>query len=199
MKHKVLYRKLIAFTPKLVGEKTPNQIMYWVRKMLSPYNIKVNKYMDTNNKSCSALTVGGFYDPSLEKGEKDIEMFVMFNVDEPKVTLTENAVRVMVNEIFKTFVHEKRHRYQFHMRGMVYGKEYKCRIITDNKKLIKELEYYGDPDEVDAYAQEAAIELRLHGHSDTLAKYKELFDKNDRKVYNSFLKKFYRYNTKITL
>lgn len=190
----------MAFTPKLVGEKTPNQIMYWVRKMLAPYkNVKVNKFIDKDNKSCSALTVGGFYDPTVESHEKDIEMFVMFNVDEPRIQLNETAVRVMINELFKTLVHEKRHRYQFKQRGMVYGKEYKCRIVTDDEKLVKELEYYGDSDEVDAYAQEAAIEVRLHGHSDTFAKYKELFDKNDKKVYNSFLKKYYRYNNKITL
>jgi len=198
MKHITLYKRMYEFAPKFYGEKTVNQVMYWARKMLKPYNVKVNRIIDKENKICSGATVGGFYDPTLEFGDKDIEMFIMFNANEPKVDMTESLVHTMMDELFKTLVHEKRHRYQFKKRGLNYGPQYKCRIIADDN-LRKELEYYGDPDEVDAYAQEAAIEVRLHGHSDTFAKYKELFDKHDKKVYNSFLKKQYKFLNRITL
>ena len=147
----------------------------------------------------SALTVGGFYDSTLEFGEKDIELFLMFRKEDEKVLLDDLDVHVMINELFKTLVHEKKHRYQFKKRGRAYGPRYCCRKKIADEQLLKELEYYGDPDEIDAYAQEAIIELRLTGTSDTQQKYKELFDKHDKKVYNSFLKKFYKYNNKITL
>jgi hypothetical protein len=199
MKHKTLYKKLHSFAPKLVGEKTQGQIMYWVRKMLSPHNVKVNKIIDSTNTCYSALTVGGFYDPSLDFGDKDIEMYLMFRKDDTKVNLDILYVQILINELFTTLVHEKRHRYQFKKRGFNFGPVYRLKSKIDNEDLLKEIEYYGDPDEVDAYAQEAAIELRLHTESTTKAKYKELFDNYDKKVYNNFLKKFYKYDNKITL
>jgi len=199
MKHKTLYNRLHSYSPKFIGVKRPGQIMYWVRKMLSPYNVKVNKIVDKTNTCYSALTIGGFYDPSLEFGDKDIEMYLMFKQSDKEVSLDENYIHIMINEIFKTLVHEKKHRYQFSRRGSAYGPRYCCRKKIDDEELLKELEYYGDPDEVDAYAQEAVIEIRLDGYSETYKKYKELFDKHDKKVYNGFLKKLYKYNNKITL
>jgi len=199
MKHKTLYNRLHAFTPKFVGEKTSGQIMYWVRKMLSPYNVKVNRIIDKTNTCYSALTVGGFYDPSLEFGDKDIEMYLMFRQEHDKISMGDIDVHVMINELFKTLVHEKRHRYQFRQRGNAYGPVYRLPKWVDDEVLANELKYYGDPDEIDAYAQEAVIEIRLGGYSHTQQKYKELFDNNDKVVYNRFLKRFYKYNNKITL
>lgn len=199
MKHITLYNRLHAFTPKFVGEKTPGQIMYWVRKMLSPYNVKVNRITDKTNTCFSALTIGGFYDPSLDFGDRDIEMYLMFRKEHETVSLGDIDVHVMINELFKTLVHEKRHRYQFKKRGLAYGPVYRLPKWVDDEVLANELKYYGDPDEIDAYAQEAVIEARLGGHSHTKEKYKELFDIHDKKVYNRFLKKYYRYNNKITL
>jgi hypothetical protein len=80
-----------------------------------------------------------------------------------------------------------------------FGKQYRSNV--EDKTLKVQLEYYGDDDEIDAYAQEAVIEMRLHGksHSKTKEMYQILFAKTDPVVYNSFLKKFYKYNQKITL
>ena len=79
MKHKTLYKKLHAFAPKFYGDKTMGQIMYWVRKMLSPYRVKVNRIIDKKNMAISGFTIGGFYDPTLEFGDRDIEMYLVFN------------------------------------------------------------------------------------------------------------------------
>jgi hypothetical protein len=61
------------------------------------------------------------------------------------------------------------------------------------------MEYYGDYDELDAYAQEAVIDLRLLSFSCIMEKYQELFAKNDTVVYNRFLKKCYKFEDKISL
>jgi len=199
MKHKTLYNKLHSFAPKFEGIKTRGQVMWWVRKMLSPYNVKVSRMIDKTNSCISGLTIGGFYDPSADFDEKDIEIYLMFREEHSGIWFDYLDVEVMINEIFKTLVHEKRHRYQFKQRGLAYGPVYRlCKKIED-EKLADELKYYGDPDEIDAYAQEAIIEERLYGHSETKAKYKELFDIHDKKVYNSFLKKYYTYDRKVTL
>lgn len=199
MKHKTLYNKLHSFAPKFEGQKTRGQIMWWVRKMLSPYNVQVNRIIDKTNTCVSGLTIGGFYDPSLDFGDKDIEIYLMFREEHTGVWFDHLDIEVMINELFKTLVHEKRHRYQFKQRGLAYGPIYHLPKGTYHIDLASEMVYYGDPDEVDAYAQEAIIEERLYGHSETKAKYKELFDNRDKRVYNSFLKKYYKYDRKVTL
>ena len=168
--------------------------------MLAEHKVRVRKYIDTTNTSYSILCVGGYYDPTIDD-DKDIEMFISFNENERDVPfkLEERTVKVFIDEVFKTLVHEKRHRYQFRQRGNNFGKQYRSNV--EDKTLKVQLEYYGDDDEIDAYAQEAVIEMRLHGksHSKTKEMYQILFAKTDPVVYNSFLKKFYKYNQKITL
>jgi hypothetical protein len=201
MKLKTLYKKLHTFAPKFYGEKSMGQMMYWVRKMLKPYNVKVNRIIDKQNKAISGFTIGGFYDPSHEFGEQDIEMYLIFNyVDvDKKFFLEEWNTKVLIDELFTTLAHEKRHRYQFKCRGFNYGAPYKMKGTIDDEELASEIAYYGDPDEVDAYAQEAVIENRLGREETTMAKYRELFDKHDKKVYNRFLKKYYRFDQRVSL
>ena len=200
MKHKTLYDKLHSYSHRFHGEKTPNQVIYWTRRMLAEHKVRVRKYIDTTNTSYSILCVGGYYDPTIDD-DKDIEMFISFNENERDVPfkLEEPTVKVFIDEVFKTLVHEKRHRYQFRQRGNNFGKQYRSNV--KDKTLKVQLEYYGDDDEIDAYAQEAVIEMRLHGksHSKTKEMYQILFAKTDPVVYNSFLKKFYKYNQKVTL
>lgn len=198
MKHKTLYNKLQSFSHRFYGDKTPNQVIYWTRKMLAEHKVKVKKHIDSTNNSYSILCVGGYYDPTIDE-TKDIEMFVSFNENEKNkpFALDESIVKVFIDEIFKTLVHEKRHRYQFLQRGNNFGRQYRSNV--KDKTLRVQLEYYGDNDEIDAYAQEAAIEIRLHGKSPSKEMYETLFAKTDPVVYNSFLKKLYKYNQKITL
>jgi len=198
MKHKILYDKLHSYSHRFCGEKTLNQVIYWTRKMLAEHKVRVRKYIDTTNTSYSILCVGGYYDPTIYDG-KDIEMFISFNENEKDVSfkLEEPTVKVFIDEVFKTLVHEKRHRYQFRQRGNNFGKQYRSNV--EDKTLKVQLEYYGDDDEIDAYAQEAVIEMRLHGNSHSKEMYQILFAKTDPVVYNRFLKKFIKYNQKITL
>lgn len=198
MKHETLYRRLHSYAPKFIGEKTANQVVYWTRQMLSQHKVKVKKYIDKTNTSYSILCVGGCYDPTTEDN-RDIEMYISFNENEKDkpFRLEESIVKVFIDEVFKTLVHEKRHRYQFRQRGNNFGKQYRSGV--KDKTLKVQMEYYGDDDEIDAYAQEAVIEMRLHGKSHSKEMYQTLFAKTDPVVYNRFLKKFIKYNQKITL
>ena len=201
MKHITLYRKLHAFAPKLQGEKTMGQVMYWVRKMLTPHKVKVNRIIDKKNLALSGYTIGGFYDSTGEFGDKDIEMYLVFNEEDKNKTFLfeEWSVKMLIDELFITLAHEKRHRYQFKQRGNAFGPQYRSKVTDEDLKA--ELEYYGDPDELDAYAQEAIIEERLG--RDTLmgaqAKYRQMFAIYDPKVYNKFLKKKYKFDQKVSL
>ena len=199
MRHKTLYKKLSAFRPKLIGEKSMGQVMYWVRQLLKPHGVKVTRMIDDTNSALSGFTVGGFYDPSAEDDEHDIEMYMVFNEEDKQKTFffEEPCTQLLINEIFTCLVHEKRHRYQFRKRGNAYGKQYRTKV--DNLHTV-DLEYYGDPDELDAYAQEAVIEERLYGKpSHTLEKYRNLFAEVDNKVYKKFLKRKYKFEQKVSL
>jgi hypothetical protein len=129
MKHKTLYDKLHSYSHRFYGEKTPNQVIYWTRRMLAEHKVRVRKYIDTTNTSYSILCVGGYYDPTIDD-DKDIEMFISFNENERDVPfkLEELTVKVFIDEVFKTLVHEKRHRYQFRQRGNNFGRQYRSGV-----------------------------------------------------------------------
>ena len=199
MKYKSLHKRMHLFAPKFVGEKTMGQVMYWARKMMKQHNIPVSRIIDKSNAALSGYTVGGFFDPKKEYGESDIELYIVFNKDDRnlKLNICEGGAKLIINEMFKTYVHEKRHRYQFRKRGTVFCRKYRSSVT--NEELKYDMEYYGDYDELDAYAQEAVIDLRLLSFSCIMEKYQELFAKNDPVVYNRFLKKCYKYEDKISL
>ena len=180
---------------KLFGSKTPRQITYWARKMIDNPKVKVRMF---RTEDChSGLTIGGHYEP--DGREKDIELLIHFQNDCEEVFFDHIMVEVFIMELFTTYVHEKRHRYQYKSRGDVYGPIYRCAKLAKDKDHYRELNYYGDPDEVDAYALEAAIETRLRNTDFVVAKYRELFANTDIKVYNKFLKKRYKFLNRITL
>lgn len=199
MKYKALYKKMHSFAPKFIGEKTMGQIMYWARKMMKQYNISVSQIIDKSNAALSGYTVGGFFNPKKEYGESDIELYIVFNENDKnsKLNICESGSKLIIDELFKTYVHEKRHRYQLRKRGLKFCRKYKSSVA--NEELKYDMEYYGDCDELDAYAVEAAIELKILNFSCTIEKYRELFAKNDPVVYNRFLKKCYKYEDKISL
>jgi hypothetical protein len=199
MKYKALYKKMHSFSPKIVGEKTVRQIMYWARRMMSVHNVQVNKIIDSSNVALSGYTIGGFFNPIKQFGESDIELYIVFNENDKDKMFIINplAAQFIIDEMFKTYVHEKRHRYQFRKKGKANVRRYKSSVADLDLKY--DMEYYGDADEIDAYAQEAVIEMRLIGYSASMEKYQELFAKNDPVVYNRFLKKCYKFEDKISL
>lgn len=83
--------------------------------------------------------------------------------------------------MFRTYIHEKRHEYQCENRS----------YRTYNQFVCDDMEYYGDPDELDAYAIEAAIETQLTGKSTIVDRYKTIFV-NEPKTLNKFYKKYYK-------
>ena len=129
MKHKTLYDKLHSYSHRFYGEKTLNQVVYWTRRMLAEHKVRVKKYIDKTNTSYSILCVGGCYDPTIDDG-KDIEMYISFNESEKDkpFTLEESTVKVFIDEVFKTLVHEKKHRYQFRQRGNNFGRQYRSGV-----------------------------------------------------------------------
>ena len=195
MRYKSLYKNMWSYAHRLLGENTPRKVTYWARKMIDNPNVLVKVY---RVEDCySGLTVGGHYEP--DGRQKDILINVHFQKDCKTVFFDHKDLQIFVQKLFTTYVHEKRHRYQYRSRGDVYGPIYRCAHIAKDKDHYRELNYYGDPDEIDAYALESAIEERIRGTQFVMAKYRDLFVDTDIKVYNKFLKKRYKFLNRITL
>lgn len=201
MNYRAVYKKLNSWAPKFYGEKTVGQVVYLVRKMLRPYGVKVKKILDKTNIAISGVTVGGFYEPAHDSGEPDIEIYLVFNECEKNILLffDESTTKILIQELFITLSHENRHKYQFKNRGLNCVQKYKCKITDETLK--QELEYYGDSDEIDCYALEAVLGEKLNKYYEASIKqnYHNLFAKYDKKIYNRFLKKYYKFNQKIIL
>jgi hypothetical protein len=196
MRYKTLYNQINSYKHKLLGDKTPRQVVYWARRMIDNPRAKITLMRDPTNTCWSGLTIGGHFDP---EEDKDVEVYIMFGSNCDSVFFGLAELDVFVNELFTTYVHEKRHKYQCRQRGNVYGPIYRHFKKIDDECLKKDLNYYGDPDELDAYALESAIEDRLHKTGFIQAKYKELFAERDSRVYNKFLKRKYKFENRITL
>lgn len=186
---KELFDYIMSFAPQFRGPKTAKQYQALIRKILKPYDAQFNTTYDDTNTALSILTVGGFFDGDLDFGKKDIQMYMVVNKFQLNdiFNLTDDDIQVLLVELFKTLMHEMRHRYQFEKRGFEVCRQYRANVM--NEDLKQEMEYYGNDDELDAYAQEAVIEQQLYGSSPTLAKYHELFYEHDDKLYNKLLKK----------
>lgn len=186
-----------SFAHKLLGDKTPRQVIYWANRMIDNPKVKIQTLRIDDGDVWSGLTIGGHYEPDEEI--KDIHLFIHFQKDCDMVSFDHVTLKIFIDELFTTYVHEKRHRYQYRTRGNVYGPVYRNRNKFRDDELCREFNYYGDPDEIDAYALESAIENKIRGTDFVVAKYKELFFNNDINVYNSFLKKRYKFLNRITL
>lgn len=192
-----IFNYIQSFAPKFRGAKTVTQYQALIRKILKPYGVQFNTTYDDTNTALSIVTVGGFFDGDLDFGTKDIQMYFVVNKTELYNTfnLNDEDIGLLLCELFKTLMHEMRHRYQFEQRGFDYGHQYRTKVKDEDLK--QEMEYYGNDDELDAYAQESAIEQQLYGRSGTLAKYRELFYEHDDKLYKKFLKKLGKFNGNI--
>lgn len=185
-----------AYIPKLIGSRTAEGHIKIIKKLLKSYSVKINKVIDTTNSSYSCLTIGGFYDFDYTFGDKDIEIFISINEYEKNdiFEINYDDAVILVRELFKTLMHELRHRHQYLSRDDFNSHQYT--FNTDDAELKFEMEYYGDSDELDAYAREAAIEFHLADVSPTKDKYIKLFLNRDNNVLKRFLKKFYLAYTK---
>lgn len=186
---KSIFAEMMKFVTLLEGKRTAEGHIRIIRKMLKPYNVKVNKFIDHTNSSFSCLTVGGFYDYDGSFGGKDIQIYLSINNRECNDVFVLDVIdaKFLIMELFKTLMHEMRHRHQYTVRS--YDRYIPKRFDDEV------MNYYSDSDELDAYAREASIELELTNTSFTRDKYIKLFQNSDKKILNRFMKKLYKAQT----
>lgn len=185
---KEIHSRLHSFTDCFRGNKKANDYLTLIRKMLKPYNVKVKKIIDKNNTADSITTIGGFYNCECDS-DSEIEIYFVVNAKEKDniFNLSDKDINFVIDELFRTYIHEKRHEYQYENRDYIENRSYR----TYNQFVCDDMEYYGGPDELDAHAIEAAIETQLTGKSTIVDRYKTIFV-NEPKTLNNFYKKYYK-------
>lgn len=144
---------------KIVGRKlTPDQIQKIISnhvKKLLP--VKVVKVIDASNK-CGYIYMGGVYHSLNDKASRAaIELNLNYHPNETELCITNYRYQRMSRRFADIIMHEMIHMRQFRSRNfkMIPGYQSTAEYASDRKKQ----EYFGDRDEMGAFAFNTACEM----------------------------------------
>lgn len=126
--------------------------------------IKVTRDYDFNTEP-GLVYIGGFYHTSKDKyGQQCIELLLSYHPFDSHITITSKRFTAMCNTIADVILHEIIHMRQARSRGFKTIPGFSS--YAESNKQRKEQNYFGDPDEIDAYGFNIACELyeRLGSH-----------------------------------
>lgn len=157
----VEYKHISEWLSTLVGEKiTPRNLVKRLGKHLNKHQHPVRVKLYTGARGALELgefTIGAEYDPNLDEIQK--KQFILdFIFNWPKtapVLITPEMADKLALDLLETLIHEYEHQRQFRSRRY---RSHKHKYVSDHKDPSKraDQEYLGDPDEIDAYAQNIA-------------------------------------------
>lgn len=155
-------QKLETFLKGSTRSKT--EIVKLVKKILKPYGVYIETQLSPSVPS-NEIYITAYFDPDLdEEDEPSVEIVLMFNPSDKKVTMSSSAVKETVNSIVKAIAHEILHRAQYRKRDYVDNRKYTKGKTPDQK-------YYGNTDEIEAFSHNIATEiLQYTGYDFTKAR-----------------------------
>lgn len=130
---------------------------------LAPNNITVPIQRDSTEPEGTLLLSGMWY----ARGPIEIRMHLHTATHRVKWTPAIWKRRRMF--FWETVMHELIHRYQGSAEGERFSGVYYYSVDEDDPTRKEELEYYGECDEIEAYAHDAAVELFTWYPTSTLA------------------------------
>lgn len=154
-----------------------------------------------NTVNVTAYFDGQVTDDDVEDGEDQFEFIFVYNPDDAKIKIDKSYWDWFKQELADAVVHEMLHRSQARSRNFdVDGSAYLKGTTNDQR-------YYGRPDEVEAYALNAALEIKrlyknggkraltrpIEVQSPSLQRYLETFQSTDHIVVKNLLKKIYKF------
>jgi len=161
-----LLSKLYHIYDRLAGQTVDQTVI--LKKIRAVVTYPDCKIISNRSLSIASneLEVAGVYDSELdEEGHsKPIEIEIQFPKKKPTFTFDESDMsRNHWSELCVDFAnilgHEYVHLHQFRRRDFKWPKPYKS--YNPHPRLKEQEEYYGDNDEVDAYAYIAAAEMAI--------------------------------------
>lgn len=208
MKLEKIEKKVNKLIPSWVGEKHVPSIIRALNKTFhkSIIYFTSSRYDDEFFDDHSVIVSGQYCPRILSTIPENILITLSFPSEKKKATISEKCAKNLAVKIIRAIHHEYRHKHQQRGRGYVYTKQYKSKKRDKNRF---KLEYYGNPDEIDAHAHETQAEKldinklrRAHKigwrESEALFMYRLHFRKRDPRIWKRFLKKVYKSNEKIS-
>lgn len=204
MKLEKIERKINKLISTWVGQKHIPSIIRALNKSFekSIVYFSSGRYEDEYFEDHSVI-VSGHYCPRIFSAiPENILITLSFPKATKKATITEECAKNLAIKIIRAIHHEYRHKHQQRGRGYVHTKQYRTKKGQRNRL---KLEYYGNPDEIDAHAYETQAEKldinklrKAHKidwrESEALFMYRLHFRKHDPKIWKRFLKKVYKNN-----
>jgi hypothetical protein len=207
-----LLKELYAIYDKLENKEVNHiQIVRQIKKAVPWAECKI-KGIKTLSVTSNQFAVAGLYDPEADEfGDPCIEIEIGFPARKSFFIFSESDLsRDHWSELCIDFSqilgHEYMHMNQFRRRNFQWTRPY--RSISKNCTLREKQEYYGDNDEIDAYAFTAAAEILINlivkrspkyclvENSNLYKTYTRIFDKTDPVVLK-FVKLTKRYVKKL--
>jgi len=131
-------------------------ILNHVKKLAGSKVLVTTSRSDTVDPN--SININGYYDPDEdEEGEIPIEIVLVFNPNDKLVKMNRSEWREFASLIIDYLQHEAIHRYQYRQRGYQPTRAYVSKAKDAEQK--KQQEYYGNSDEIEAYAHNLASEL----------------------------------------
>jgi hypothetical protein len=135
---------------------SPRVLMNHVKKLAGRQTIITSSTSDVVDPN--TVGINAYYDPDEdEDGEIPIEVVLVFNPDDKRITMGRNEWREFAAELIDYLQHEMIHQYQYRARGYQPTRAYVSK--SKNAEQKKQQEYLGNPDEIEAYAHNLASEL----------------------------------------
>jgi hypothetical protein len=207
MKLDKIEKKINKLADSWIGEKhIPSIIRQLNKSFLKTIVYFTSSRYDDEFYDDHSVIVSGQYCPRILSAiPENILITLSFPNEKKKAIISEKCAKNLAVKIIRAVHHEYRHKHQQRGRGYVQTKQYKTK--KGDKNRFK-LEYYGNPDEIDAHAHETQAERidinklrRAHKigwrESEAIFMYRLHFRKHDPRIWKRFLKKVYKSNEKI--
>jgi hypothetical protein len=189
---KSLYSYFYSLNTQLVGKNlTANQLHGAISrhiKQLLP--IKVKRCMDPKIQKTYIYTGGVYYSALDAEGKKAIEINFSYHPNDKNYKITKYRWKKMSIRFADTVLHEMIHMRQFRARNFKSLPGYQS--TAESAKDRKEQQYYGDRDEMGAFAFNIACELIDRFGYDPSA-IKTYLDSNNRKRKNLWWYNYLKY------
>ena len=168
-----LYSFFYSLGGKIVGKSlTTEQIHRFIKKYVkSALPIRIKKCMDANIKMGLVYMGGCYYSGSDRKKQPAIEVNFSYHPWDDRIKITQYRWQRMSRRFADVMLHEMIHMRQFRARSFkaIPGYQSTAEFAKDRKQQ----EYYGDRDEMGAFAFNIACELidRFGYYPNTIGQY----------------------------
>ena len=207
MKLEKIEKKIQKLTQSWVGEKHIPSIVRSLNKSFVKTIVYFtsSRYEEEFYDDHSVIVSGQYCPRILSAIPENILITLSFPADKKRAIISKKCANNLAVKIIRAIHHEYRHKHQQRGRGYVQTKQYKTKK-TDKNRF--KLEYYGNPDEIDAHAHETQAERldinklrKAHKigwrESEALFMYRLHFRKRDPRIWKRFLKKVYKSNEEV--